>query len=34
MIEFFIYFGAAALLLGGPLVLVLWDVTITDKGAS
>jgi hypothetical protein len=30
MIEFFIYFGAAALLLGGPLVMVLWDVTVTE----
>lgn len=30
MIEFFIYYGAVLLLLGGPLVMVLWDVTITE----
>lgn len=30
MITFFIYYGAAALLLGGPIVMVLWDVCVTE----
>lgn len=38
MITFFIYYGAALLLLGGPLAVVLWDVTVTEpnqrKGAA
>jgi hypothetical protein len=30
MIDFWIYYGAFLLILGGPLVIVLWDVCITE----